>query len=296
MSELTARDVELLNALAEYRALTCRQAGVILGRNPRALRRRLTQLVDRHLVETRPRRCGGRRGRPEQIYLLRELGGTLLGKSLPARPPGSLAAAVKDHQLPHQLLVNTFRAHLAHLRRNVEGLSMTFFSPDSPFVRRGLHGRPYVQDEVPGAEGKPVRFVPDGVLLLEHIAADRSLLLLLEADRGSEDHVRLTQKVVRYQSYFRSGGYRRYEADCSYRLQGFRLLLLTENPRQLPGVCEAVAAVPGTDFVWLAAASDLAAAGVGGRAWIRGGRANKPRESILGRLAPRHPVVPADLC
>ncbi len=67
--QITASDLELLAELAECRFMTIRQMAVLLGKNARALARRLRQLLPGDFVRSVRRAPSGNPGRPEQVLV-----------------------------------------------------------------------------------------------------------------------------------------------------------------------------------------------------------------------------------
>jgi len=303
---LSEDDRQMLMSVAEHRVLNTDQLSILHRRHPVALRRRLRSLVNEDLVQTTTRGPRGTRGRPEKLLFLTEEGVALLKAS------GLIDKSVSNEQvtieklncLDHQLLTNDFRIQLVRMQRDLSDLEIRFLAPTSPFLPRTPGNRPLIQENVPSAYGSmpPIEFVPDGVFGVGHRKLHKTLLFFLETDMGtqslaSQRHPKrdIRQKVGNYQAYFRSQGYKRYQEIFQSELRGFRLLILTENPSRLPGLCQIVRQMAPADFIWLTDRASMESAGVWATIWIRGGNDTQPRESILGSQAPNPSPAPQDI-
>ncbi len=186
---LTKDDYELFSSVAEYRVLSVSQLKILLGRNNRALRRRLDAL--RAAGHVHLAQAGfGRRGRPETLVSLAGPGVELL------RRRGTLPTGIADAHvigddfkpLHHQLLVNWFRIHLVHVERMSPRLAVRFLAPTSPFLERGPGDKapPAGNILLENRSGQRVGFTPDGVFTVTDNEQSKALLFFLEVDRGTE--------------------------------------------------------------------------------------------------------------
>jgi hypothetical protein len=231
-------------------------------RNDRVIRRRLLGLEEAGLVQAATRVFGRGRGRPEKLFSLAHEGVALVREDtgLGAEVPTDRLTAARLTCLEHQLLVNWFRIHLVQMSRIVPRLEVQFLSPTSPFLAPSADGRPMIFDVVPQAEAldEMVGFTPDGVFSIRDKEQDKTLLFFLEADRGTETIVSpsgapsdIRQKVINYQTYFGTEGYKRYEGTWKCTLNGFRLLFLSCSDSRLANLCRLVRETPPSDFIWL---------------------------------------------
>ena len=140
------------------------------------------------------------------------------------------------------------------------------------------------------ADGNPVSFIPDGVFNLRDQESGKTLLFFFEMDMGTEALASgrrgakdIRNKVINYQQYFRSGGYKRYQDLWECRLAGFRLLFLAHTPARLAAFCRLVQETPPSDFVWLSDRDRMFAQGVSADIWARGGKLGAPPASIIGK-------------
>jgi hypothetical protein len=100
------------------------------------------------------------------------------------------------------------------------------------------------------------------------------------------------QKIINYQSLFRSKNYKRYEKILDAELNGFRLIFLANSLLRSQKLCELVQDMPPSDFIWITHQKQMFTHGVSADIWARGGRHHKPPESILGsKLAFEAPVM-----
>lgn len=294
-------DITLFKTIAEYRLLSAREAAYLLARNVPALQRRLNALLEagfvERLVATGTR---GGRGRPELVYGISKAGVDVLVTQnvLDCRVDAHHATAEAVLiQTGHQHLVNAFRFSLLELERQSPEFSIRSVSSNSPFAMDSTDGYPMTQATVQltTSEGlEPSRFVPDCVFHICHRENAKSLLFFLEADTGSEPLASSTprkpsvaRKICCYQEYFRGGGYKTYESRWIRTFSGFRLLFLCSDAARAGAAAKTVRSSHPSDFVWVTSLGELAAAGVSGSIWRRGGNEEKPRQSILGTFARR---------
>jgi hypothetical protein len=118
-----------------------------------------------------------------------------------------------------------------------------------------------------------------------------SLLFFAEVDVGTEERTSslahdnsILAKVRRYQANFERNGYRRYEAIWKVAFLGFRLLMVANTSRRLVEVCMLIAdeQVGPSDFMWSTDCPSLLDEGIHEKIWVRGGRDDRERQSILG--------------
>jgi len=289
-------DCRTLECIAEYRMLTVTQMAAILHKSRQVVRRRLSDLEKEGLIEVIGHEFGRGRGRPENslglsergVDVLKERG--LLSQNIPYEKVlgDSLFAA------DHQLMVNWFRIHLIEVEQILPRLSIKVLAQNSPFLPKGQDGQILITDcsPVPGSGMKGVVFWPDAVFAIADSLGGKTCLFFLEVDCGTEtiaspkrDMTDIRQKVVNYQWYFQSGGYKRYEEVFgATSLRGFRLLFLTSTNGRLVALCQLVQEMKPSNFIWLTECGRLFADGVSTEIWARGGDLHGPPRSILGSL------------
>ena len=144
---------------------------------------------------------------------------------------------------------------------------------------------------------KGVKFTPDAVFAIADSVAGKTCLFFLEVDRGTEtivspkrDMTDVRQKIVNYQWYFHSGGYKRYEQVFKANLRGFRLLFLASTHGRLVALCKLAQEMKPSNFVWLTECGRLFADGVSAGIWAKGGDLQARQQSILGSLCYHAPL------
>jgi len=298
---LRTSDCNILECLAEYRVLTVSQVAAIFHKSRQVARRRLHDLEEGGLVEVVGSEFGRGRGRPENslglaergVDVLKERG--LLGQDVPYEKVlgDSLFAA------DHQLLLNWFRIHLKEVERVLPRVSIKVLAQNSPFLPKGQGGRILITDcsPVPGSGMKGVMFWPDAVFAIADSMAGKTCLFFLEVDRGTEtvaspkrDMTDVRQKIVNYQWYFQSGGYKRYEEVFKANLRGFRLLFLESTHGRLVALCKLTQEMKPSNFIWLTECGRFFADGASAEIWAKGGDLRAPQQSILGSLCCRAPL------
>jgi len=178
-------------------------------------------------------------------------------------------------------------------------LSIKILAPNSPFLPKDQNGRILITDcsPVPGSGMKGIVFWPDAVFTIADSVTGKTCLFFLEVDRGTEtmaspkrDMTDIRQKIVNYQWYFQSNGYKRYEEIFKANLRGFRLLFLASTYGRLVTLCHLAQEMKPTNFVWLTECGRLFADGASAGIWAKGGNLRAPQQSILGSLCCRAPL------
>jgi len=298
---LKTTDCNILECLAEHRVLIVSQVASIFHKSRQAVRRRLHDLEEGGFVEVVGSEFGRGRGRPESslgltkrgMDVLKERG--LLGQDVPyEKVLGDCLFGTG-----HQLLLNWFRIHLRQVERVLPRLNIKVLAQNSPFLPKAQDGRILITDcsAVPGSGTKGVKFTPDAVFATADSVGGKTCLFFLEVDCGTEtiaspkrDMTDIRQKIVNYQWYFQSGGYKRYEQVFGARLRGFRLLFLTSTYSRLAALCGLTQEMEPSNFVWLTECARLFADGASAEIWAKGGNLRTAQQSILGSLCRRAPL------
>jgi len=297
-------DLGILAALVQHRVMTISQLAALLRRNPAALRRRLKLLADQNTIGVSVRRRPGVQGRPEHLVVLSAAGFDLLKTAgqVPQSAMWAPEAAVRMHQIEHELLINDLRVQLVQLERFLPPIAVRYFAGATPPTDSEPSASPFIHERF-SLDGSPapIAFIPDGVFSLTHRELGKTLLFFVEADRGTEPQTSakagrgLSAKLVAYQAYLRIGRYRRYEEVVGAKLRGFRLLILVDGSRRLAAVCRLVRESPPSDFVWVTSREQALRHGCWAPVWTPGGKIGDELHSILGTQMPCPCPSPSEL-
>jgi len=278
---LLEKDLNLLESLDEYRILTVSQLAHLHGRTRQMARRRLHVLRNTGLLGA-VLLANGRRGRPEQVFFLSKSGADLIAERRPNSSPDASDRPLEQsiHFLRHDLLVNWFKIHLARIDEILPGIKTVILS-------NGIVSKARIHTIQAGASsgerrrasgGKSFHFIPDGVFALLDAKTKKTFLFFLEVDMGtrpvssfSDSGRDAREKIITYQEYFLSGGYKAYERVLGSTLTGFRLLFLADSQARLSGLCLLIATLTGTEFVWVTDRERMFTHGLAAAIWIAGG-------------------------
>lgn len=283
--KLTRADGEILWIVAERRLMTTPQLAALLSRNGKSLKKRISELVTQGLLADAPRGPGQRRGRPERLVSLAQRGvGVLQEREL--IDPQVPTKEVLGERLPpqsHQLLLNWVRVHLHHVGTVVPELTVRFLAHNAPFLPPGFSNLSILTGAVSN-QARPQRsprIEPDAAFSISDTTQDRTVLFFLEVDRGTETAASprrkptdIRQKILNYGICFDTCAYKKYEELWDCRLNGFRLLFVTDSTARLSQLCALVQAMPPSDYIWLTTAKRMFEDGIGAEIWVRGGRLN----------------------
>jgi hypothetical protein len=184
-SRLTDRDRQIALDCYEHRVLATEQLRRLHFRAARTARERLQELRElRVLASFRPAQHAGQ-GSAQNHWVLDEAGALVVATELGLERPElrwraqTALAIASSSKLGHQLAVNEFFTRLAEEARDAGGELQRWWGE-----RRSRDALDAIA-------------TPDGYGRL-HLPNEPALELLLELDRGSEDHARLKEKARRY--------------------------------------------------------------------------------------------------
>ena len=289
---LTPKDQDVLEALREYEALTAKQLAAFFGRSRRSVAKSTTRLRRWNLVESTSLDKPDL-GRPEHVFWPADIRANRAGR--PTRDDAFPLGNVK-----HRVLTNWIWVCLEHLAKAVPVFEVRCHSTVDLRQSTESTGKGDGRSRGRGRKRSSGEwdFIPDGVFTIGHRKLKKTLLFFLEAERGTQpgsspsERSTLERKIHAYRECSRVARYKTYEKECPHPLDGFRLLILNETGSGLERTCRVVAARRFSGFVWLTDLDSLLANGIGADIWVRGGRTDEPRRSILGRAAPSKPVIP----
>jgi hypothetical protein len=291
-NKITNGDIKLLSSIAEYKFLTVKQLAAITQRSMQVIRRRIRTLRDERLISLKERDFGGRSGRLEYISFLTEKGLKLIRDKeiLSAHAKYITDKTAESIFIDHDLLVNWFFIHLLQIERENQCLFTKNLTISSHNLNQGNAENPLIMERFSNDNtSENHSMIPDGVFIITNKESEKTLLFFLEVDMGTETLVntKLTpndvrQKIINYQALFSTGQYKRYEKIFKAKLNGFRLLFLSNNSARLRALCKLAREMPPTDFVWLSVHDQMFSNGLSAEIWVRGGKDNVTLQSILG--------------
>lgn len=147
--------------------------------------------------------------------------------------------------------------------------------------------------------GETFQFIPDGVFSIRNKKIKKELLFFLEVDMNTEPISTtertvkdIRQKILNYQALFRSGHYKRFEEAFQAKFNGFRLLFLVNSAARMVSLSRLVREMQPSDFIWLVNHEKMFPSGLSAEIWVRGGKVDRPQQSIIGSgLATETPVL-----
>jgi len=292
-NKITNGDIKLLSSIAEYKFLTVKQLAAITQRSMQVIRRRIRTLRDERLISLKERDFGGISGRLEYISFLTEKGLKLIREKeiLSAHAKYITDKTTESIFIDHDLLVNWFFIHLLQIERENQCLSTRHLTISSHNLNKGNAENPLIMERFSSDEASENShfMIPDGVFIITDKQSGKTLLFFIEVDMGTETLVNskgepndVRQKIINYQALFGTGKYKRYEKIFKAKLNGFRLLFLSNTPARLNALCKLVREMPPTDFVWLADQDQMFSNGLSAEIWVRGGKDNEQLQSVLG--------------
>ena len=244
---LTARDVQVLEAVRDYRVLRRDQIQSLLFPSRNTANYRLQRLYQHGFLERRwcPVEYG--QGTGQALYLLAKKGGGALAQHLAAAPERqhdhSAWRTVRSPFLEHTLRVNDVCIAFARAVQESGYRIERWLREDE---LRAAREYAYLTS----ASGTPrkVAIIPDASLVLN--LGDRRAHVLLEVDRATETSGRWAQRVCAYLAYIASGQYRR----C-FGTSSLRILVITTSPERLANLKRATEQAGGQSLFWFTAVS-----------------------------------------
>ncbi len=291
--KIDSKDLKLAYLIAEYRLLTVKQIAVLEGAHVRTVRRRMAKLFCMDYAIERKRVVRGQSGRPEFIYSLSQKGVQCLHEkgALEEEHSYEKIGWKSPVSIEHQLSVNWIQIAAQILQRN-SAISIEFLSQTSPFLPPTQNGKPFIYDQVPvdGMGDMKASFIPDAVMAITNSGLGKTYLFFLEVDRSTEplasengNSRSIHHKFYRYQLYFHSQGYKRYERFFKAPLNGFVLLVVCNSDRRLKQIHNLAQQIPDDSFVWLTTEQRILNRGLGASIWVQDDGSLADRVSVLGR-------------
>lgn len=294
---MAKHDIPLLSSVGEYQVVTIRQLAVINRRSCQVVRRRIRSLEDRGLIIKKPYGYGKNQGRPEEIVYLSHQGMRLLSDECIDSASPQYLSDIQKHHIDHDLLSNWFRIHWTHMENFFPLLSFKYLSPTAHAPEQNHLPRLRIPSGKPN--GNTNIIIPDGIFAIRNNESSKALLFFLEVDMDSEamsgkrgNTNTIHHKIICYQELYRNKHYKRLEKVFGSEFNGFRLLFLTSTDARVAALCRFAKTIQSSDFIWLTDQAKMFHHGLSANIWVRGGRYEDPRESILGPdLASESPIM-----
>ena len=294
VEKITKQDIRILSHIAEYRILTVKQIAALTRRSTQVIRRRLRHLSREGLVFSNERGLGHRPGRREYIVILTETGMDLLNerKILSNHADYTTNKNIDSIFIDHDLILNWFFIHLIQVGRDDPRFSIQHMTTSSHDLKDGDADNPLMMERFSIEESSEdtLIMIPDGVFTITDKESNKSLLFFLEVDRGTETLANtkrnpgdVRQKIINYKVLTHGNHYKRYEKIFKTQFNGFRLLFLANTPARMKALCDLVQGMLPSNFIWITDQERMFSRGIPADIWARGGRHDKPAESILGQ-------------
>lgn len=206
---LTARDVDIIEAVHQYRVLKQDQLQALFFGSKSAAQRVLSRLFDHGFLERKF--LPVLYGRSSTYYVLDRRGAELLRAERGYDDLNWYASSkdLKSDYIDHTTAINDFRVSITVAARR-QGLALITWASESQLKAD------YDRVSIPGSR-QPVSLIPDGYFILGTPRGNAHFFL--EVDRGTETLDRFRQKVEAYIGYHQSGQYER-----RYGTKGLRVL------------------------------------------------------------------------
>ena len=234
---LTPRDIDVIKAVAAYRALDREQIQALFFPSRNTANRRLVRLFQHGYLWRRilPMEYG--QGDRPAVYVLDAKGVELIGDQQWTKKKREAGFLFLDHLL----------------RINDVRIAFTLGARDhavtvSEWLDEGTLKSPQMRDYVEvsreRASGKrKVAVIPDGYFILD--LGDKRAHFFLEVDRGTIANKRWKTRVKAYQEYTKSGLYQK-----RYKTRSLRILTATTGVKRLANLKKTTEAAGGKDMFW----------------------------------------------
>ena len=239
---LTERDVQVILAVHDYRALRREQIEKLFFPSRNTANARLQRLYHHGFLERRWLPVEFGRGTSQAIYLLAERGADVvagqLGSDRGATNWREAHNEVGSLFLEHTLMINDVRiaASLAAQQRG--------YAIEKWLKEEALKGmKEYVSLTTEGGARRKVAVIPDAYFMLS--LGDRRAHFFVEVDRGTEANKRWAQKVRAYVAYTESGRYSE-----RYGTRSLRVLAVTMGGKRMANLKSTTQKAGGGTMFW----------------------------------------------
>lgn len=243
---LTARDVQVVEAVYHFRVLRRDQVQALLFPSVRTAQRALSRLFQHGFLARQFLPTAYGEGQSQALYLLDERGADLMAAELGV-DRGAVLWTRRNNQvstpfLDHTLAVNDVRIAIG-LAVQRQGWQIERYLDESQL--KSQEARDYVQvstSEQGRERRQRVAVVPDGYFALEF---GKRAHFFLEADQATEANKRWATKVKAYLAYWNSGQYQE-----RYQARSLRILTVTTGQKRLANLKETTEEAGGKRIFW----------------------------------------------
>lgn len=251
---LTDRDMEILNALNEYRYLKTSQIHRLVfpdNTSNQSTRRRLKYLYHHHYIGRITPYVQLGKPAPEIAYHLDKEGIHALKQHGQVVRLSKKVSKVKHQFLQHALDLSDFRIRLVKALEKTQGIELEQFIPDfetKANTDKSVGRKRYklYADIAHHVNRKTYVVYPDALihLMAEGKLQNHNMLYFLEIDRGTEGLERIREKLIGYNLYLNQNIYKKYGD-----FQGFKVLIQTSSPKRANNIRNALLDQAGADMV-----------------------------------------------
>lgn len=292
---LATRYLTLLYTIADYRVLATSQIAALHFGSEQAARRANRVMASHGLLNVQFDRLGRRCGRPEQTFSLAPAAVQVLkdaGRLPPDLPSEDAQSITPKEMLDHQLGINWFRIDALRMVEVNSELEATLFASTSPFRYVIPGAMAALRMEVPSSDSAtvPTNLFPDATMILTRKADRKSVLFFVEIDMDTEPATSpggkpndIRQKLLNYRICLVRKLYKGCEQIAAAPLTGFRVLLVTGTVERAALLCRLIEELAPMDFAWVTDIGSIQREGLAATIWVRGGRTDRGRESIVRR-------------
>ena len=270
---LTQRDIRVVLAVHEYRALRADQVCRLFFPSRNTANDRLKRLYQHRFLERRWLPVEYGHGMGQAIYLLGRRGTELITQQ--GTDPG-IPSLQRGHNnvgspfLLHRLMVNDVRIAFTQACRR-HGYRLEEWVGEDDFKTSTDH----VQIKAANGRRQRVAILPDAYCVIQ--AGDKRAHFFIEADRGTVPGRRWKQRVQAYLAYAQGGGYTR-----RFRTRSLRILTVTLGEKRLANLKRVTEKAGGGSLFWFTTHDHLQPEAVlSGQIWQVAGQ---PGASTLVRV------------
>ena len=245
---VTSRDVEILEAVEDYRFLSSEQVRALFFSSISQARRRLAKLWHAKLLERTFRPVIPTEGSSPALVALSKQGAMLLaqrtGRDLSEFKHLSARERRSTFFLDHTLCRNDFRIAITLACAQTKGLKLLGWLQKPEDIADSIRVRLR-----PGAEPERIPLVADGFFVIQ--AGDKQYAFLVEIDRGTTTSRRIERKLIGYYHWWKQGG-----PKTCFGVDNIRVLIVTTSERRLENLRKLALKVredgKGTRLFWFA--------------------------------------------